>query len=242
MTDHDDIEPAHGVSPTEHVLSELQLFGYRPFDDQPDPRPMPEGKMIAGAVADIFDALVATLNDTRLEPDLEDLLWSTVNLFHRATDRIERQLDDNEQAQRRSQREQNGSEVQSVELERLTAEGITLIERRNCLELFRDQAIERFEMHTGSSWRPRSGSLVNHRTLTAGDDRLPGVHRSQAPSRDRGHVAGRTKDRSYRWPRLQRPPSDLGSPRQGARQASPHGADPWRFAKGRRVDRLQMGC
>ena len=89
MTDHDDIEPPHASSPTDHVLSELQLFGYRPFDDQPDPRPLPEGKMIAGAVADIFDALVATLNDTRLEPDLEDLLWSTVNLFHRAADRIE---------------------------------------------------------------------------------------------------------------------------------------------------------
>ena len=132
MTDHDDIEPAHAASPTEHVLSELQLFGYRPFDDQPDPRPLPEGKIIAGAVADIFDALVATLSDTRLEPDLEDLLWSTVNLFHRAADRIGRELDNNEQAQRKSQREQNGSEVRSVELERLTAEGITLIERRNC--------------------------------------------------------------------------------------------------------------
>ena len=57
--------------------------------------------------------------------------------------------------------------MRSVELERLTAEGITLVERRNCLELFRDQAIERFEVYTGSSWRPRSGSLVNHRTLTA---------------------------------------------------------------------------
>jgi hypothetical protein len=107
------------------------------------------------------------LNDTRLEPDLEDLLWSTVNLFHRAADRIGRQLDDNEQAQRKSQCEQNGSEVRSVELERLTAEGITLIERQNCLELFRDQAIEHFELHTGSHWRPRSGSLVNHRTFTA---------------------------------------------------------------------------
>ena len=132
-TDHDDteLEPPHDSSPTDHVLNELQLYGYRPFQDEPDPRPLPEGKAIAGAIADIFDALVATLNDTRLEPDLEDLLWSTVNLFHRATDRIERQLDDNEQAQRKSQREQNGSEVQSVELERLTAEGITLIERRN---------------------------------------------------------------------------------------------------------------
>jgi hypothetical protein len=167
MTDHDDIEQPHASSVTDLVLNELQLFGYRPFDDQPDPRPLPEGKAIAGAVADIFDALVATLNETRLEPDLPDLLWSTVNLFQRAADRINRQLDDNEQTQRKSQREQNGSEVRSVELERLTAEGITLIERRNCLELFRDRAIESFELHTGSAWRPRSGSLVNHRTLTA---------------------------------------------------------------------------
>jgi hypothetical protein len=32
------------------------------------------------------------LGDTRLEPDLEDLLWSTVNLFHRAGERIQREL------------------------------------------------------------------------------------------------------------------------------------------------------
>jgi YspA, cpYpsA-related SLOG family len=168
-TDHDDteFEPPHAASPTDHVLGELQLYGHRPFYDEPDPRPLPEGKTIAGAIADIFDAFVATLSDTRLEPDLENLLWSTVNLFHRATGRIERELDDNERAQRKGQREQNGSEVRSVELERLTAEGVTLIERRNAMELFRDLATEQFELHTGSPWRPRSGSLVNHRTLTA---------------------------------------------------------------------------
>ena len=168
-TGHDDtdFEPPHSSSPTDHVLNELQLYGYHPFQDEPDPRPLPEGNAVAGAVADIFDALVSTLSDTRLEPDLEDLLWSTVNLFHRAVDRIERELDANEQAQQRSQREQNGSEVRSVELERLTAEGVTLTERRNCMELFRDQAAERFEVQTGTPWRPRSGSLVNHRTLTA---------------------------------------------------------------------------
>ena len=69
----------------------------------------------------MFDALVATLTDTRLEPDLPDLLWSLVNLFHRRIDRIERALDANECDQRRSQREQDGSEVRSVELERLIA-------------------------------------------------------------------------------------------------------------------------
>src|SRR5260221_6426570 len=168
-TDRDDteFEPSHASSPTEQLLTELQLYGHRPFHDDPDPRRLPEPEIIGGAVADIFDALIATLGDTRLEPDLEDLLWSTVNLFHRAADRVQRELDDNEDAQKRCQKEQDGSEIRSVELERLTAEGITLIERRNGMELFRDQAAEQFMRHTGSSWRPRSGSMVNHRTLTA---------------------------------------------------------------------------
>jgi hypothetical protein len=82
---------------TAHALDELQLYGYRPFDE-PDPRPMPDGQRLAVAVANIFDALVATLEDTRMEPDLEEVLWGQVNLFHRARARIERTLDENEQA------------------------------------------------------------------------------------------------------------------------------------------------
>jgi len=127
-TDRDDTEcsPPH-TSPTDHALTELQLHGYRPFQDEPDPRPLPQANAVTGAVADIFDALIATLSDTRLEPDLADLLWSTVNLFHRAADRVQRELDDNEDGQKRSQKEQDGSEIRSVELERLLAEGFTLI-------------------------------------------------------------------------------------------------------------------
>lgn len=160
-------EPHHSASPTSHVLQELQLYGYRPFQDEPDPRPLPETHRVTGAIADMFDALIATFQDTRLEPDLEDLLWSTVNLFHRAAARIERELDTNEQAQRRLQSEQDGSEVKAVELERLTAEGGTLLERRDAFELMRDRASDHFELHTGSHWRPRTGSMVNHRHLTS---------------------------------------------------------------------------
>jgi hypothetical protein len=166
-TDHDPDRSDIAPSVTERTLAELQICGYHPFEEQPDPRPLPEGRMIAGAVADMFDALVATLRDTRLEPDLDDLLWSTTNLFHRAGERIARQLDDNEQAQRRSQTEQDGSEIRSVELERLIAEGITLLERRNGMELFRDQAADLYARHTGSHWHPRNGSKVSHRALTA---------------------------------------------------------------------------
>ncbi|MEZ5785706.1 MAG: DUF2493 domain-containing protein [Xanthobacteraceae bacterium] len=154
-------------SPTAHLLDELQLYGHRPFEDEPDPRPLPDPKQLRGALADIFDALVATLSDTRLEPDLPDLLWSVVNLFHRRIDRIERALDANECDQRRSQREQDGSEIRSVELEQLVAHGLTLIERRNSFEFMRDTAIQFHEMHTGEAWRPRCSSLVSRRTLTA---------------------------------------------------------------------------
>jgi hypothetical protein len=167
MTSSLDLESTQTASATDHVLAELQLYAYHPFDQEPDPRPLPDGNTVAGAVADIFDALVATLSDTRLEPDLESLLWSTVSLFHRAVARIERHLDANEQAQKKSQCIQDGSEIRSVELERLIAEGLTLIERRNAMELFRDQAGELFATHTGSVWRPHTGSLISHRTLTA---------------------------------------------------------------------------
>ena len=117
-------------SSTAVVLEELQLYGWRPFTD---------------------------------EPDLEDLLWSTTNLFQRTG----RDLDTNEQAQKQSQREQDGSEVRSVELETLIAEGITLLERRNAYEAMRDLAADLFETHLGQTWHPRSGSHVNRRTMTA---------------------------------------------------------------------------
>ena len=163
----DDYEPEHTSSPTDQALEQLKLFGYKPFYDEPDTRPVPEPDEIAGAVSDIFDALASTLTDTQLEPDLGDLLWSTVNVFHRAIDRIQRKLDDNEGAQKRSQREQDGSEIRSVELERLLAEGEALLSRRDTLEAFRDSAAERHEQITGSVWRPQSGSLVNRRMMTA---------------------------------------------------------------------------
>ena len=53
--------------------------------------------------------LSCTLSDTRLEPDLDDLLWSTVNLFHRAAGRIERE----------SRRQRAGAEAQPAGAERL---------------------------------------------------------------------------------------------------------------------------
>ena len=121
-------------------------------------------------------------------------------------------------------------EVRSVELERLTAEGQTLIERRNAFELMRDQAADHFERHTGSSWRPRAGSMVNHRTLTSAmiDSRefLAAKRRAETEV-----LLPAGPKIAFSGGRLQRSQADLGQARQGPRQASRHGAAAWRLAR-----------
>jgi hypothetical protein len=143
------------------------MYGYRPMSDEPDPRPLPEADRAEQEIENTFESLTALMSDTRLEDDLDDVLWNLVNIFHRKIARLDRPLDDNEQAQRRSQRDQDGSEIQSVELERLTAEGISMIERRNAFEAFREIAAANFERLTNSTWKPYSGSMTNRRMLTA---------------------------------------------------------------------------
>jgi hypothetical protein len=168
MTNHpDDDEPEHTASQTEEAMTALALHGYRPSQDEPDPRPAPDDDTLAGAVAEMMDGLAGTLRDTSLEADLPDLLWSLVNVFHRRIDRVQRELDTNEDAQKAGQKQQDGSEIRSVELERLIAEGQVLLGRRDAIESLRDLADTRFEQILGMAWRPYSGSMVNHRAMTA---------------------------------------------------------------------------
>ncbi|MGO9641684.1 MAG: hypothetical protein ACLP1Y_10310, partial [Candidatus Acidiferrales bacterium] len=167
MTTTHDFEPAHHRSATARVIENLELHGYQPSGGEPDPRPLPDTDLVAGAISDLFDILGGAFRDTGLEPDLDYLLWHLADLFHKKAARAQRQLDDNEDRQKRSQVEQDGSEVRSVELESLIAKGQALIDRRAAFEHMRDLAAERYEAETGSAWRPRAGSLVNHRHLTA---------------------------------------------------------------------------
>ena len=171
-----------------------------------------------------------------------DLFWAFVNLFHRKAERIERELDANEQAQRTSQREQDGSEVKSVELERLTAQGISLIERRNAFEFCRDHAAEPVRgSRPARCGGPRAGSMVNHRTLTAAmiDSRDFLAARRRADTEILAPAG--TAHRLHRRHRLQRPRPHLGRARQGPRQASRHGAAARRQPEGRRAHRRLLG-
>ena len=163
----DAYDPDPSASPTADVMAHASLYGLRHHPDEADPRPLPPEEACEEALAGAVNALSDLMAGTRLEDDLADLLWSFVNLFHRRLDHLERQLDDNEAAQRRSREEQDFSEVKSVELERLVAHGLSLIDRRDAFETLRDQAGALFEAQLGSPWRPRVGSLVNRAKLTS---------------------------------------------------------------------------
>ena len=81
--DSDSETEHHAASPTAYLLDELALYGYRPGQDEPDPRPMPETDTVEGHLGTIAESLEALFAGTRLEDDAAALFWAFVNLFHR---------------------------------------------------------------------------------------------------------------------------------------------------------------
>ncbi|GFE67106.1 DUF2493 domain-containing protein [Litoreibacter roseus] len=154
-------------SATARALEALALHGPRPPEDEIDHRPLPEQDQTECAIAAMVEATHMLLADTQLEEDLEELLWSLTNIFHRRLGLIERRLDENEIEQRGLMRAQDGSEVKSLELERQIARGQKLIDHRDAYETMRDHAAEQFQAETGSVWLPRTGSRTSNKGLTA---------------------------------------------------------------------------
>lgn len=155
------------VSQTEDAMQHMRLFGPIFSEGEPDTRDLPDQDHMQGAIADMFDALDFCLSDSPLEEDRDSLLWGLVNLFHRATERLDQQLDDNTVSQQSAQRHQDGSEVKTVELERLIARGHALSDRHEAFETLRDLAAEHFAHLTHDAWRPKAGSLTSHRHMTS---------------------------------------------------------------------------
>lgn len=155
------------TSPTADALDTLALYGGTLPEDETDRRPLPEEDQLETAITAMVEASQMLLTDTQLEEDLQEILWSLTNIFHRRLTSLERQLDENECEQRDLVRCQDGSEVKCLELERKIDRGQKLVEHRDAYEAMRDTAAAHFHTETGSIWMPRSGSRVSHKNLTA---------------------------------------------------------------------------
>lgn len=167
MSPYDNNDFTGDVSQTEDAMQHMRLYGPVFSEDEPDTRDLPDQGHMQGAIADMFDAIDFIMSDSPLEEDRDSLLWGLVNLFHRAAERLDQQLDDNTVSQQSLQRQQDGSEVKVVELERLVARGRALSGRHEAFETLRDLAAEHFALATNDAWRPRAGSLTNRRHMTS---------------------------------------------------------------------------
>ena len=157
--DHDDVQ--HETF-TAMVCEQAALFGATPGPDEFDNRPVWDEAEATAAVLKAFGILAQAAPDgTQLADERANLLWGFVNTLDAQTQRLDRAADKLIPRVRELQREQDGSEIRSRELELATDRANNLTERRDAFEQLRDAAAEAYRAETGEVWRPRRGSHVS---------------------------------------------------------------------------------
>ena len=147
---------------TAMVCEQAQLFGATPGRDEFDNRPVWDENESTAAVKQAFHVLAQAAPDgTQLADERANLLWGFVNTFDAQTRRLDRAADRLIPGIRELQREQDGSEMRSRELELTTDRAQNLSNRRDAFEQLRDTAAEAYRVETGEVWRPRRGSHVS---------------------------------------------------------------------------------
>ena len=161
MNEVDNIE-AQNESFTAMVCEQAALFGATPGPDEFDNRPVWGETEATAAVLKAFHLLAEAVPDgTQLADERRNLLWGFVNTLDAQTQRLDRAADKLIPGIREMQREQDGSEIRSRELELATDRAENLTARRDAFEGLRDTAAEAYRSETGEVWRPRRGSHVS---------------------------------------------------------------------------------
>ena len=159
MTVIENIE-TEAQSVTATVCEHAALFGAAPERDEFDSRDVWDADDAIAAVAESFRILAQGVGPegTQLADERESLLWGFVNMLDSQTQRLDRAADKLTPRLRDLQREQDGTEIKSLELELVTDRARNLTARRDAFETMRDEAADAYRGETGSAWRPRRGS------------------------------------------------------------------------------------
>lgn len=129
---------------------------------------LPELEAVDQTLGAVWSDLFALFPDTALEQDAEEIAWGLVNLFHRAARKRSAQVDRATDEIRCLLAAADGSEVHASELERQVERAHAAELAMLGLEAFREAAAVLYINETGSSWRPATGSRLNHaKTLTS---------------------------------------------------------------------------
>jgi hypothetical protein len=121
----------------------------------------PSTEALEHTMTAIWSDLFATLFNTSLERDIEDLGWGLVNLFHRAAAKKQATIDRLTDEIRVLIAEQDGSEINTVNLEEKVDLARKLEESASCFELMRDTTAAHYLRETGRSWIPSSGNRIS---------------------------------------------------------------------------------
>ena len=158
-----DTSEHQGRSATAAICESAALYGATPERGEFDIREVWDRDDAIAAVAESFRILAqgVTVDGTQLADERESLLWGYVNMLDAQTRRLDRAADKLMPELRDLQREQDGTEIKSLELELITDRARNLTDRRDAFEQMRDTAAESYRVETGEVWRPRRGSHVS---------------------------------------------------------------------------------
>jgi hypothetical protein len=143
-------------------LAQLELGHLSIERTEADSTELPDSAAVEQTLAAIWSDLFALFPDTALEQDAEEIAWGLVNLFHRAAAKRSAQIDRATDEIRCLLASADGSEVHSSELERQIARAQSAEAAMLGLETIRESAAQLYLNETGSSWRPATGSRLNH--------------------------------------------------------------------------------
>ncbi len=170
MTFDIDTMETGGQSVTATVCEQAALYGATPERDEFDTRDVWDADEAICAMQEAFGLLADAVapDGLQIADERESLLWGFVNMLDAQTQRLDRAADKLMPELRDLQREQDGTEIKSFELELKTDRAQNLTARRDAFETLRDAAAESYRDATGSTWRPRRGSHVSQTgTLTS---------------------------------------------------------------------------
>ena len=191
MTSIDTIEH-QDRSATAAICESAALYGATPERGEFDTREVWDRDDALTAVAESFRILAqgVTVDGTQLADERESLMWGYVNMLDAQTRRLDRAADKLMPELRDLQREQDGTEIKSCELELITDRARNLTDRRDAFEQMRDTAADAYRVETGEVWRPRRGSHVSQtgRLTSAAIDARDLPARPQGPQDHAAHL------------------------------------------------------